>query len=171
MFEVYEEAINRTSEKLRTRFFQGLPSDLKVAFWKVRLALYLASIEMNVEQRSFVADLIVELNDGSLFDEHPGTRSAEVRLQQAASKLFSNTDVMKLFMSSTGSSPCESNVTSFSDPIDEEGSACTCLYTTWCQFAYDNYFVLCRTGNCDETASGCGILLSSPCVGRCTGLV
>lgn len=49
--------------------------------------------------------------------------------------------------------------------VDEIGNnPCNCTYSLACDLGDQNE---CNSGECDETESGCGFVLSSPCTGKC----
>jgi len=154
-----------TMLKRRKSFRESMPAD-RSSLWKAQMAYYLATEKLSKPQQDFILEVIT-LSTIEAFDfpsvkgasKNDATKSLDA-LEPKAFKLFPKEDFFRFFMSLGPAEKILLQNSASNDFVPEEGTACGCVW--WCSPCHS-----CSTGNCDETTSGCGWSLGSPCTGKC----
>ena len=166
LLQKYQEAVSSPKMTVRRKFFRESTPENRSEIWKAQMAYYLATKELNKNQQEFILK-VISLTTPETFtfpskkgEEKSNARKSFEALEEEALKLFTKEDMYTIFMSlgeperilSKGGEP---------EPDLAPGPR-DCGCTWWCLPC-----TYCRDGGCDETTSGCGWTLGSPCTGKC----
>jgi hypothetical protein len=165
MLQKYQNAISLPTMLERRKLFrEASPSD-RSDLWKIQMAYYLATYQLNKNQQEFILE-VISLSNSEAFvvpsaknESKTAARTALSALEERAVKLFTKENVFTIFMSLGSEKTISKDDTNQAErpPAPTE---CGCNW--WCSPCNS-----CQSGGCAETTSGCGWTLGSACTGKC----
>jgi hypothetical protein len=164
----YQAVVSLNNKEERDGVFKNYSSEDKRLYWKVKLAVTLASLNLDKQKQDFILEAISLLENESVQYSSSDIKTQNLldEFMKRALEVFPKEQVYRIFISLIGEAPPCSLANQKTAPATTnlEGN-CNCRSSFYCS-EYVVKDTACKRG-CSLTPDGCGLFGSQSCVGQC----